>query len=157
MVAETGFGFTCRTYSGTAPAKTIHYSAAPFESRQSGGRMESCSKCSSFTPARYLRGSIAALLALFALAAHSAGSAAAPASAASAAGGDRPAARMSAACRDDALRLCANVEPGAGRVAACMRDKRSELSTDCKRDLKTMRAERRKGAHGSGVPGAASN
>lgn len=49
------------------------------------------------------------------------------------------------ACRADAQRFCAGVQPGSGRIAECLRPKLSELSPACKAmfcNVKTARADR---------------
>jgi Cysteine rich repeat len=38
-------------------------------------------------------------------------------------------------CRADALKLCASVQPGGGRVAACLRENESKLSSPCQAQL----------------------
>ncbi len=35
------------------------------------------------------------------------------------------------ACHDDVMKFCKDVEPGAGRIAKCLREHQSELSHDC--------------------------
>ena len=42
------------------------------------------------------------------------------------------------ACRDDAKKFCASVQPGGGRVMACLKDKQSELSPACQAALPVM-------------------
>lgn len=42
-------------------------------------------------------------------------------------------------CEGDANRLCADVEPGNGRVAACLVQKQSELSQSCQGAINTVR------------------
>jgi hypothetical protein len=42
------------------------------------------------------------------------------------------AADVKAACMADYLALCASVEPGGGRVVACMKAHRAQVSTACK-------------------------
>jgi hypothetical protein len=41
-------------------------------------------------------------------------------------------AALRAACSDDAQRLCAGVSPGGGRILACLKEHKSELSDRCK-------------------------
>lgn len=79
---------------------------------------------------------------------------------------------LAAACKSDVEKLCANVEPGEGRVHNCLREHRSQLSEACRREellleeleaenvelrpslLRTCRAERRNFC-GSVAPGQA--
>jgi hypothetical protein len=42
------------------------------------------------------------------------------------------------ACRDDAKKFCASVQPGGGRVMACLKDKQTELSPACQTALPVM-------------------
>ena len=42
------------------------------------------------------------------------------------------------ACRDDAKKYCASVQPGGGRVMGCLKDKQSELSPACQAALPVM-------------------
>lgn len=51
------------------------------------------------------------------------------------------------ACRADVQKLCAGIEPGEGRIGACMKEHKSELSRPCKKEL--MQA--RKAKQGSGM------
>lgn len=37
-----------------------------------------------------------------------------------------------AACMADARKLCAGVEPGGGRILACLSQNKSQISPDCK-------------------------
>ena len=48
------------------------------------------------------------------------------------AGGQPSLADLRAACTDDAQRLCAGVQPGGGRVVACLKQHRDSLSDQCK-------------------------
>lgn len=45
------------------------------------------------------------------------------------------------ACGADIRRLCADVQPGGGRIAQCMKARQSELSSGCKTALITARAQ----------------
>jgi Cysteine rich repeat len=44
------------------------------------------------------------------------------------------------ACRTDARQLCANVQPGGGRIAVCLRENASKLSSPCQAQLGTLEA-----------------
>lgn len=60
----------------------------------------------------------------------------APASQAQTPTGDRAAAQAAArACRADVSRLCKGVQPGQGRVLACLREHREELSEACRTQI----------------------
>lgn len=37
-----------------------------------------------------------------------------------------------AACEDDVLKLCGDVQPGGGRILSCLRQHEQELTPDCK-------------------------
>lgn len=39
------------------------------------------------------------------------------------------------ACMDDIKKLCSGVQPGEGRIAACLKDKRKDVSKGCKTAL----------------------
>src|SRR5581483_8620429 len=43
------------------------------------------------------------------------------------------------ACKQDVQKLCANVQPGEGRIAQCMKQHQSELSDACKQNLAMMK------------------
>jgi hypothetical protein len=42
---------------------------------------------------------------------------------------------FSAACADEAARLCPGIEPGGGRIFLCLRAQSEQLSTRCRRAL----------------------
>lgn len=48
--------------------------------------------------------------------------------------------RADSPCRHDIELLCANVQPGAGRIYRCLAEKESELSNNCKARLADLRA-----------------
>lgn len=56
------------------------------------------------------------------------------------------------ACRADAARLCAGVEPGGGRILACFKQHPSELSQGCKEALADLKAERGGGPAAGAAP-----
>lgn len=59
-----------------------------------------------------------------------------PASQAQTPTGDRAAAQAAArACRDDVTRVCKGIQPGQGRVLACLREHREELSEACRAQI----------------------
>ena len=41
-------------------------------------------------------------------------------------------------CRTDVQKLCANVQPGGGRIVACLRQNKDKLSDACKQRLQQM-------------------
>lgn len=51
-----------------------------------------------------------------------------------------------AACRADVDRLCPGVQPGDGRIMACLKQNQAELSSDCKDALAKAREKRAPGA-----------
>lgn len=53
-----------------------------------------------------------------------------------------PAPRAKMACRPDVQRLCADVQPGGGRIVACLKGHSADLSPDCSTALATMEARR---------------
>lgn len=60
----------------------------------------------------------------------------APASQAQSPTGDRAAAQAAVrACRADVARVCKGVQPGQGRVLACLREHREALSEDCRAQI----------------------
>ncbi len=42
-------------------------------------------------------------------------------------------------CMDDAKKLCPGVEPGHGRIAACLKEHKAELSSECKARIAQFR------------------
>src|SRR5580693_5764387 len=48
------------------------------------------------------------------------------------AGGQPSMDALRAACADDAKKLCAGVQPGGGRIVACLKDHKDSLSDQCK-------------------------
>src|SRR5947209_1284528 len=52
--------------------------------------------------------------------------------AAAQAGGQPSVAAIRAACADDAQKLCAGVQPGGGRIVACLKEHKDSLSDRCK-------------------------
>ena len=44
----------------------------------------------------------------------------------------------SQACREDAHKLCSSVQPGGGRILACLKQHTSELSAPCQSALPTL-------------------
>ena len=53
----------------------------------------------------------------------------------------RPA-RAKMACRPDVKRFCGDVQPGGGRIVACLKDHSADLSPDCTTALAVMEARR---------------
>lgn len=47
-------------------------------------------------------------------------------------------------CRDDVLSLCGGVQPGQGRVAACLKEHADEVSPGCKAKLGEMKEKKAK-------------
>lgn len=47
------------------------------------------------------------------------------------------------ACQSDAAKFCANVPPGRGAVASCLKQHESELSTECQAGLAQARTRKR--------------
>src|SRR6266404_1314544 len=45
---------------------------------------------------------------------------------------DDPLAAIRAACAPDAQKFCAGVQPGGGRIVACLKEHKDELSDQCK-------------------------
>ena len=44
------------------------------------------------------------------------------------------------ACEDDAMKLCAGVKPGGGRIFRCLKEHESELSPECKEKMEVHKA-----------------
>lgn len=47
------------------------------------------------------------------------------------------------ACRDDVKSLCPDMQPGGGRIAACLKKQRAKISAGCKEALKEAQAGRK--------------
>ncbi len=54
-----------------------------------------------------------------------------------------------AACKADVQRLCAGVQPGGGRIRACMRQHQQDLSAGCKAAISHRREEKPAGKQNS--------
>jgi phage host-nuclease inhibitor protein Gam len=50
---------------------------------------------------------------------------------------------LTEACKDDVQKFCANVEPGAGRIARCLQQNADHLSPQCKAKGEKMLAQRK--------------
>lgn len=55
------------------------------------------------------------------------------------------------ACKEDAKTLCKGIQPGGGRIAACLKEHKDEVSAECKEAVKDHRGDRphRPGRRGS--------
>ncbi len=69
---------------------------------------------------------------------------AAPAAFAADAAASAPGGAAAAACAQDVKTLCPGVQPGEGRIMACLRPQRDKLSEGCKAALKAERRQHRK-------------
>lgn len=68
------------------------------------------------------------------------------------------------ACKEDVEKLCPGVQPGGGRIIACLREHRDQVSDACKANLSHMQRHRRQSqttggnsSGGSSTGGAAGN
>ena len=52
-----------------------------------------------------------------------------------------PAAALTGACKQDLLTLCSKVQPGEGRIAACLKSNRGALSAGCKEAIRAHHRE----------------
>jgi Cysteine rich repeat len=52
-------------------------------------------------------------------------------------------AKISDACKADIKKLCPDVKPGGGRIMACMREKKDQMSAECKSDLAKQAGEKK--------------
>lgn len=59
---------------------------------------------------------------------------------------DAPAGAVVEACKTDVEKLCPGVQPGEGRIAACMKSKHRQLSDGCKAALKEQRKNKKAAA-----------
>jgi hypothetical protein len=51
--------------------------------------------------------------------------------------------QLSDACQSDVQQFCPNISPGSGRLAKCLKEHQSELSSTCKNELAQARSMRR--------------
>jgi hypothetical protein len=49
------------------------------------------------------------------------------------------------ACRAEVQKLCPNIQPGGGRIVACLRQNQASISSDCKAKLEAMAEKRHEG------------
>jgi hypothetical protein len=47
-----------------------------------------------------------------------------------------------AACKQDVQTLCPDVQPGGGRIAACLKSHAAQVTPDCKASMQAARARR---------------
>jgi hypothetical protein len=47
-----------------------------------------------------------------------------------------------AACQDDVQKFCYDVQPGEGRIAKCLKEHKSEMSSECKKAIARPRKKR---------------
>jgi len=52
-------------------------------------------------------------------------------------------AKVTDACKADIKKLCPDVKPGGGRIVACLKDKKDQMSDECKADLAKQAAEKK--------------
>lgn len=48
------------------------------------------------------------------------------------------------ACKEDAAKLCPDVKPGQGRIAACLKEHKEDVSKACKKAVAEHRRAKRK-------------
>lgn len=46
------------------------------------------------------------------------------------------------ACKEDAKTLCKGIKPGGGRIAACLKEHKEEVSAECKEAVKDHHGDR---------------
>lgn len=54
--------------------------------------------------------------------------------------------RITEACKADIKKLCPGVKPGGGRIAECLKDKKDQMSDECKADLAKEAAAKKGGS-----------
>jgi len=62
---------------------------------------------------------------------------------------DQPPTTTRASCKADAAALCPGVQPGAGRVAACLKENEAKVSPACKDALAKMKDKKAQSKQGS--------
>jgi len=60
-----------------------------------------------------------------------------------------------AACKQDVHTLCPNVQPGGGRIVACLKSHAEQVSPDCKAAMKAARGSRGQQPSGNEPPPSA--
>jgi hypothetical protein len=68
--------------------------------------------------------------------------------------GAPPAGSPIAACKQDVQTLCPNVQPGGGRVMACLKSHAAQVSEDCKAAVKAEHGRHAQQSSGGGPPAA---
>ena len=56
-------------------------------------------------------------------------------------------------CRNDLQKLCPNVQPGGGRLMACLKDNKDNVSDSCKQRMQQIRQSRKDGKRQSNPNG----
>jgi hypothetical protein len=57
-----------------------------------------------------------------------------------------PSSAIATGCKQDIQTYCAEVAPGGGRVVACLRTHREQLSSECRAAFRTARSQRQQAA-----------
>jgi len=57
------------------------------------------------------------------------------------------------ACRAEVQKLCPDVQPGGGRIVACLKQNQASISSDCRAKLEAMAEKRRAGKGPPNEPG----
>ena len=55
-------------------------------------------------------------------------------------------------CRSDARQFCASIQPGGGRIVACLEERKAELTEDCRSALAKASELRAKATASGGLP-----
>ncbi|MGC4059723.1 MAG: cysteine rich repeat-containing protein [Aquabacterium sp.] len=58
---------------------------------------------------------------------------------------------MKAACKEDVAKLCEGIKPGGGRIAACLKAHKDQVSDGCKAAVKAGHAHRQGGKSATGA------
>lgn len=51
--------------------------------------------------------------------------------------------KVTEACKADIKKLCSDVKPGGGRIVECLKEKKDQMSDECKADLAKRAAEKK--------------
>jgi hypothetical protein len=57
---------------------------------------------------------------------------------------------MKTACKEDVAKLCEGIKPGGGRIAACLKEHKDQVSDGCKAAVKAGHAHRKGDKAGAG-------